>query len=211
MAGYYTVQQGDCLSSIAKAYGFSSYDTIWKRAENSEVKKKRKQPNILQPGDRIFIPDKEMRIEDGSVDQKHNFVIYANPTMLEIVVQVDEEPVANAQYTLDIDNVKIVGTTNGSGLLRQPIEQDAARGHLHFDKPPLDWDLEIGGLDPVDEPSGIQPRLSNLGFFCGSADGLIGPRTRGALRGFQKRYGLTPNGKADDPTKQELKKLHGDE
>ena len=211
MGSYYTVQQGDCLSSIAKGYGFSSYDAIWKRAENSELKKKRKQPNILQPGDRLFIPDKEIRMENGSVDQEHNFVLHANPTVLEIVVQLDEEPVANAPYTLEIDNVKIAGTTDRNGLLRQPIEQDAARGHLHFDKPLLDWDLELGGLDPVDEASGVQQRLNNLGFVCGAADGLIGPRTRGALRRFQKRYGITSNGKADDPTKQKLKTLHGDE
>jgi len=29
MAGNYTVQQGDHLSKIAKAFGFSDYQTIW--------------------------------------------------------------------------------------------------------------------------------------------------------------------------------------
>jgi N-acetylmuramoyl-L-alanine amidase len=168
-------------------------------------------PNILLPGDRVFIPDKEVRTEQRSVDQKHQFVFNAKPTMLEIIVQFDEEPVANAPYTLTIDDVAIAGTTDGSGLLRQPIENDAARGRLHFDKPPLDFDLEIGGLDPVDEPSGVQQRLNNLGFFCGAADGQIGPRTRSALRRFQKRYGLPPTGKVDDQTKPKLRKLYGDE
>jgi localization factor PodJL len=50
-----------------------------------------------------------------------------------------------------------------------------------------------------------------LGFFCGAADGQIGPRTRSALRRFQKRYGLPPTGRVDDQTKQKLRKLYGDE
>jgi membrane-bound lytic murein transglycosylase B len=39
-----------------------------------------------------------------------------------------------------------------------------------------------------------QRGLSRLGFDPGKPDGIIGPRTREALRLFQKEMGMTPDG-----------------
>jgi lytic murein transglycosylase len=40
----------------------------------------------------------------------------------------------------------------------------------------------------------LQQRLANQGFDIGEADGHLGPRTREAIRGFQARQGLIPDG-----------------
>lgn len=40
----------------------------------------------------------------------------------------------------------------------------------------------------------IQERLNTLGFDCGKADGIMGPKTRGAIVAFQGKHGLTPDG-----------------
>ncbi|MBI1208837.1 MAG: lytic murein transglycosylase [Azospirillum sp.] len=40
----------------------------------------------------------------------------------------------------------------------------------------------------------LQQRLTALGFDTGKPDGLVGPATRTALRGFQKAVGLVPDG-----------------
>jgi len=58
VTGHHTVVQGEHLSSIAKKYGFSSYKTIWDHGQNADLKKKRQNPNVIFPGDRLFIPDK---------------------------------------------------------------------------------------------------------------------------------------------------------
>jgi len=63
MAGYYTVQQGDYLSKIATVNGFLDYHTIWDHPDNAAFKMKRQNHNVLFPGDRLFIPEKEERNE----------------------------------------------------------------------------------------------------------------------------------------------------
>jgi membrane-bound lytic murein transglycosylase B len=42
----------------------------------------------------------------------------------------------------------------------------------------------------------LQTSLTKLGFDIGKIDGLIGARTRGAIRLFQKAHGLTADGYA---------------
>lgn len=45
-----------------------------------------------------------------------------------------------------------------------------------------------------------QTRLQELGYSVGKADGVLGPRTRGALLKFQRAKGLTESGKLDPAT-----------
>ncbi len=48
--------------------------------------------------------------------------------------------------------------------------------------------------------SQIQTVLKNQGFYGGIVDGVFGSGTEKALKGFQKEYGLTPDGKAGPAT-----------
>jgi hypothetical protein len=209
VAGYHIVKQGDCLSSIARMYGFIQYAVIWNRPENAELRARCKSPNTLRPGDRLFVPDLDSRIEDCATDNSHQFVAQKkHPILLEIMMQLDQEPVANAAYTLEIGGLTLFGKTQANGCLKQEIPPDAARAHLHFEKPELDWDLELGGLDPSQDTSGNQQRLNNLGFFCGPPDGALGPRARGALRRFQKSRKLPITGELDSGTKETLRLAH---
>lgn len=49
-----------------------------------------------------------------------------------------------------------------------------------------------------------QERLNQLGYSAGKADGFVGPKTRAALRQFQKRKGLKITGVLDDATAAQL-------
>ena len=60
----YEVKQGDCVSSIAGKYGMF-WETIWNYSQNSELKNRRSDPNVLHPGDSIFIPEQELKEESG--------------------------------------------------------------------------------------------------------------------------------------------------
>ena len=56
------------------------------------------------------------------------------------------------------------------------------------------------GLPPDQVLREAQSQLRNLGYYRGSVDGLFGPMTRTALRGFQSEYGLPVTGAADEAT-----------
>jgi len=46
----------------------------------------------------------------------------------------------------------------------------------------------------------IQQKLSNWGYYSGSIDGIYGSRTESAVRSFQRKNGLTPDGIAGPAT-----------
>jgi hypothetical protein len=55
------------------------------------------------------------------------------------------------------------------------------------------------------EVRALQRILRSLGYACGPADGLFGPRTQASLQWFQIKHGLRPTGSADAET---LRILH---
>jgi lytic murein transglycosylase len=70
----------------------------------------------------------------------------------------------------------------------------------------------IQGAWPKDEPmldkdqrQELQERLAGLGFYEGEADGKFGSKTREAVRNFQLRRGLIPDGYADYAVLRELR------
>jgi hypothetical protein len=50
----------------------------------------------------------------------------------------------------------------------------------------------------------VQELLKEAGFNPGPIDGILGPRTRGALRRYQANQGLAATGGLDEPTRQAL-------
>jgi hypothetical protein len=79
----YQVQPGDCISSIAFEHGFF-WKTLWRHAENSELKSLRKNPNILKEGDEVVIPDLEAKIESRPTEQRHRFRLKGAPAKLRL-------------------------------------------------------------------------------------------------------------------------------
>src|ERR1019366_6809345 len=75
MAGYYVVKQGDHLSGIADAYGFPSYKKIWNHPNNGALKALRQNPNVLFPGDSVYLPDREEQSYSKPTDARHKFTL----------------------------------------------------------------------------------------------------------------------------------------
>lgn len=58
----------------------------------------------------------------------------------------------------------------------------------------------------ADRSKDIQTALKNAGFYTGSVDGKIGPKTKSAIQEFQKAKGLKSDGKVGPKTWAELEK-----
>ncbi len=58
-----------------------------------------------------------------------------------------------------------------------------------------------------DDVAALQHRLIDMGFDCGRADGVFGPRTENALREFQRNVGLPADGACGPATFRALRQL----
>lgn len=205
------VVPGDCLASIGAFYGFD-WRTLWAHAANAGLRARRKDPNVLHPGDVVVIPDKEVREEPRPTDARHRFVIKGRPETLRLrLLNEMDHPMANLSYALVCGGQTLRGTTSAEGELKEnipPLEKEA-RLFLDVGDQPREITLRLGGLDPIDEVSGVQSRLANLGYDPGRADGILGPRTHEALREFQQQYALPVTGEMDPATLARLKDRHG--
>jgi Putative peptidoglycan binding domain/LysM domain len=201
MEDYYTVKQGDHLSKIAKDNGFTDYTVIWDHPHNSDLKKQRQNPNILLPGDQLFIPDMEQKQESGSTDKRHTFTIDKKTLKLRLVLEdIYEKPIAGAQCALLVDGQTYQLTTDGNGKLEQEIPLDAKEGTLTIrgDQTPF-----------ADEISGQVARLNNLGYFAGKIDGSDADAFNSAVQEFQCDNSLTVDGICGPQTQSKLKQVHG--
>jgi N-acetylmuramoyl-L-alanine amidase len=215
MSAQYTVRQGDCLSSIAAQFGFASYLTIYDAPENADFKRKRPNPNLIYPGDVLVIPDKGDKKIAVASGAKHRFTLKVKPTWLRLKVKLDDPH----RYLLEVGAASFRGKTDGSSTIEHPIDPQERRGAIRLwpdadgapDDPPDDaicWTLQLGSLDPVEEVSGVQGRLSNLGYYDGPTSGTLDDRTEAAIRWFQEDEGMDVTGVVDDALKGKLADLH---
>jgi N-acetylmuramoyl-L-alanine amidase len=184
------------------------WETIWKHPENASLRSIRK-PDVLYPGDPLFIPEKSAREEQGATEKRHRFRRKGVPAKLHLQLMKDGQPRANETYSLNVDGKITTGTTDAEGKLEIRIPPNAKEAKLLLGEKQEEFTLDLGHLDPVSEVSGVQARLNNLGFYCGEVDGKLGPRTKAALKSFQKEHGLPETGEADAATRAELEEAHG--
>jgi N-acetylmuramoyl-L-alanine amidase len=224
MGETHRVQQGECLSSIAKDYGFADWRTIYEHSENAAFREKRPDPNILCPDDLIYIPDKETREESRGTDAKHNFKRKTPKTLLRLALKNRIwQPLANKRYELVIHGAFHPGSTNGEGILEQEIPADLEEAELTVwmvqnlseqspDGQLYRWTLKIGHLDPIEEITGVQARLNNLGIPCGVVDGSQSSEAteamRASIKAFRSRVDLGQSSTIDRATRLRLVEKH---
>ena len=131
MAGYYTVKQGDHLPGIAWRSGFSDYLVIWNHPNNAELKDKRQNPNVLFPGDSLYIPDRSLGEYDRPTDKRHKFLKKGKPLKLRLTLRDQyEEPIANAACVLVVGSQFHQLTSDGDGKLELEIPPSAGESRL---------------------------------------------------------------------------------
>jgi len=208
------VSQGECLSSIAKQYGFRDWKTIYNHASNQAFRAKRPNPNLIYPGDEINIPEPEKKQAGKPVDQKHKFKVKGRRTHLRLLIEDFEgTAVGGKSYQLEVGTEVFTGTTGGDGLVEQEIPVDAGDGEITVwldsaKTTALYWPLKIGSLDPHDEAPGAHERLNNLGYD-NLADSAADDRSTAAIKAFQKKNGITESGTIDEATKNKAKEVFG--
>jgi hypothetical protein len=206
--GNYQVRTGDCLSSIAYEFGFF-WETIWKDPANRELRIARRDPNVLLPGDRLAIPEKRIVERSCITDQRHNFVRKGIPAKLALRFCDDGEPLSGEPYLLIVDTCARAGHLDEDGVLLERIPPNARHATISINEgAPIE--LQLGSLDPLSEPSGIQDRLRNLGFPTVSVKDEAGAAAlHEAAQVFRQRHKLSSTGKVDGDFVEKLAVVHG--
>lgn len=202
-----TVEEGDSVVKFAAEYGFFP-DTIWNDAANAELKTKRKDMNILAPGDAVQIPDRRDRVAPCETSLRHVFRRRGVPMIFRVQLFERNEPRKKQPYVLTVDGAEHTGVTDDEGKIEVYLPNKSEQGRLNVNHGDIDMEVRFGYMDPVAEPSGVKKRLANLGFDCGDSGEELDQRTISALRSFQVLIGLEPTGELDTATRDALTECH---
>lgn len=133
----HVVRQGECLSSIAEHYGFVDPMKLYDHVDNASLRQLRPNPNLLLPGDRIFVAAAELKTHDVATNSVGRFVLERGRAVFRLVLtDADGEPEADLPWTLIIDGAEHTGTTGADGLIELPISPGATTGTLRVQPDP---------------------------------------------------------------------------
>jgi len=204
-AGTYKTKTNDCISSIAFESGFFP-ETLWDLPENAELKKKRKNPNVLQEGDSVHVPEFRKRTFACQTGKVHKFKLKGVPEKLKLRFLEEGKPRSGIEYKLEVEGKKFEGKTDKDGAIEHWVPPNSKKGKLTSEELG-NYDLNLGALDPKDCESGAKSRLVNLGYlakFDAEKTDL-----EEAIRNFQTANELELSGKFDEATQDKLVELHG--
>jgi putative peptidoglycan binding protein len=207
--GKHFVVQGECISNIAYRSGFHP-DTIWNHPSNARIREiHNDQSRTLLPGEAVTIPEKRMKSENGSTEQRHTFRRKGVPETLRVRFLQLGKPRADVNYIIELGGRISRGKTDGNGFITIPISpvDTLAKVTLGSDDNEEVFTLYLGNLNPLTDTSGIQSRLLNLGYDC-LITGKTDQQTKTAIADFQRDVGLKPTGECDDTTRKKLESYH---
>jgi hypothetical protein len=165
----YVVKDGDYLLSLAHQFGFDA-DTVWNDPKNADLQKLRPDPNILLPGDILYIPDQDppaaAPAQSLTPGATNSFVSSApTVTLTHKFVGASDSDYANQAYTVtELDQLTGL-TTDGSGVATFQAPVTLTTATVVFTGTGESWALGIGKMDPIDTLIGVFKRLQNLGYI----------------------------------------------
>ena len=206
----YVVGPGQTAEGIIWSYTLEDYKGVWMSGDNAELRKARPDPNILMPGDRLVLPDPKPLTYHLATGKRHRIVLKVPKKELRLRVFLHkDEPLADASYTLKVDGEgkPREGTTDGDGLLKEPLRCDRAGALLQIDG--RRFRLRFGYINPLpattkESASGVSSRLANLGYESGGASRANSPALASALRLYQTDAGIETTSKLGSDTRNKL-------
>jgi hypothetical protein len=206
----YVVRAGEYLTAIAYGRGLKPND-VWNDPDNADLKKLRVNPEMLAPGDVLYLPPVVrtwLPLQVGSTNQ-----LVAKPPKVELHVVLSDpagQPYAGKAVHLDPQVAEVDPTTDGTGLLKVlvPVTVKVLTATIIDDG--TTFQIRVGHLDPHDVVTGTVSRLRQLGYigderrllaldrpYLNGIDAVQSSLTRG-IAAFQEDQGSDVDGACDD-------------
>lgn len=213
------VQQGEHLLGLAARMGFDA-DTVWNDDANRELREQRPDPQVLAPGDVLYVPEPESPAR-LSIEPRTENRYTAQVERLEVALRLAEDadhPVAGEPFAVEGLTCTVEGTTDADGVLRFSVPAHTRQVVLVLPDREDRRVLRLGHLEPADTARGARQRLVGLGHLVDErAFDATAPETRPgedraglaeALAAFQRARGLEETGQLDPETTQALRDEH---
>lgn len=206
----HVVKPGQHLAQLAHDYGLTSWEIIWLDQKNSALRKRRKDPHILAPGDRLFIPTIRKKSAQANTDRLHRFK--TKRPMLTLRLDIDDFVRDRKQrprtVTLKAGTWEAVAGVDADGRIEAQIPSNTTR--LTFRVGALNFAILVGHLDPEDTETGQLQRLLNLGYLDPVELDHPDPGViEASVMEFQRAVGLEPDGSCSGDTLLKLVEIHG--
>jgi N-acetylmuramoyl-L-alanine amidase len=218
------VQQGECLVKIANRYGIRDWKRVWQHAQNEALRKKRKNPNVLLPGDPLFVPGVRIHEIQRSTGTTQRIVLTGDSEIeLDLVLEGGPgQPLAGQPYVARYfdggKDVVIEGRVlSNQGRLQLKVPVTVETLEITLSELAETVVLTLAGLDPTLDDStrtaeitGVQQRLHALGYHC-AVSGELDEATRACLARFQRAElaRKEPAGELDPETRFKLEEIYG--
>lgn len=178
MATTHIIAEGETIQRIAKQHGFADWRRIYEHPKNAGVRARSDGPNVLMPGDELFVPDSAPPWVPCGSGAVHEFRLHRERTWLRLMLLgADDQPLAAQPYRLEVGGETHEGVVPDDGRIEHEVDAAATEAVLvvrdSTAEPPVDrrFALELGWLDPIASGKGLQARLANLGHYHGEIDG----------------------------------------
>jgi hypothetical protein len=206
----YVIRQGDYLTRLASELGFDA-DAVWADDKNAGLRAQRRSPEVLHPGDVLYVPDAAPEPLELKTEAHNRFVGTVPTVPVSVVLRdLDGRPKSGETYTLHgLGREPVQGQTGGDGAVRfdAPVTVQVVRMVLASEG--VVRNLRVGGMDPATERSGLRQRLAHLGFYdTRPGRGDEAQRLEAAIRNYQRARGLRVTGTLDAETIAKLLEEH---
>jgi hypothetical protein len=207
----YVIRQGDFLSRLAFTKGFDA-DEVWDAPENAEIKAARPNPDILCPGDILYVPEPKPDPLPLNVGGESTYMGDVPTVTVRIILVEGGTPLANELFAVDGLPDPLSGTTTEDGCVMFEAPITLREASIVLPNRNLSYPVMIGHLDPSDERSGTAMWLAHLGCYgwFPELEGDFDPdQHKLAIATFQSTIGRDSTGEYDDDTRDALFDKHG--
>lgn len=222
----YVIQPGDTVLTIALLHELEPRDIVNHDKNRAMFSERHRDPHMLAPGEIVYIPPPPAPTPSVSPRSANTFTATVPKVHLHLQFECEKGPLAGEAFRIE---APVVLTTARRRDLTQPLEGNLdGEGKVSLEVPALigsfvlrfparntEHEVIVGGLDPLDQPSGVNARLTHLGFLPLDQT-LADPyrfeteeSAKQTLKRFQSAYQLEATGSADGRTLDALKNAHG--
>jgi hypothetical protein len=208
------VQEGEHLAMLAAQAGFAELKPLLDDPHNQAIAARR-HPNILEPDETVFVPDRRPKTESVATGASHALTVRRLKAELRLKLagflgaKLD---VARAEARIDGGSATPV-TVGDDGAATVPIQPRSREVRLSVELKDeearaIEWTCRAGARRAEHEP-GALARLRNLGYYRVVEADRDPRERRSAIEEFQHEHQLPLSGELDAATIQKLIDVHG--